>query len=84
MDSHELERIIKFRSESLDPKSHRESDRSTAQHSLPRGEYIQGNSNNKLNKNLVKLQPLDYKKGNDTDDSLEGSLGSKCIPDYLI
>jgi len=48
---------------------------SVSTNSLPRGEYLQNINNPKMNKNLVKLKPIDMKKANN-DESFEGTLSS--------
>jgi len=73
MMSQEVDKTFKFRSESADIKASRNSGHSTSQSSLPRGEYLQPASS-RSSMSHVKLKPLDYKKGNDTDDSFDGSL----------
>jgi len=77
MDGHQIERMLKIRSESADVKASSDFNKSTSQHSLPRGEYLPQNQNlspkMNLNKNLVKLKPLDVKKITDSDDSFESS-----------
>jgi len=80
MDGHQIERMLKIRSESADVKASSDFNKSTSQHSLPRGEYLPQNQNlspkMNLNKNLVKLKPLDVKKITDSDDSFESSAQS--------
>lgn len=77
MNNHEIDKMLKLRSESADVKTIREpGNNSTAQHSLPRGEYLQPALSPKMNKNLVKLKPIANKKAGEGDESFEGSLQS--------
>jgi len=68
MDGHEIERALKIRSESENPRGSRD-DGHSSQHVLPRGEYIQSSLSPKinLNKNLVKLKPLEKKDGEESE-----------------
>lgn len=85
MDGHQIERMLKIRSESADVKASKDSNKSTSQHSLPRGEYLPQNMSPKMNvnKNLVKLKPLDVKKITDSDDSFDSSAQSNPIIKFL-
>jgi hypothetical protein len=77
MNNHEIDKMLKLRSESADIKVTREpGNNSTSQNSLPRGEYLQPALSPKMNKNLVKLKPIGNKKGAEGDESFEGSLQS--------
>jgi len=78
MDGHQIERMLKIRSESADVKTF---NKSTSQQSLPRGEYLPINVSPKMNvnRNIVKLKPLDVKKITDSDDSFESSVQSISI-----
>lgn len=82
IDGNEIERMLKIRSESVGLKGSSESDNSTSQQSLPRGDYHQAVSSPRKNKNLVKLKPIESpkKQNSDTDDSFESSLQSNHIP----
>jgi len=68
MDGHEIERALKIRSESENPRGSRD-DGHSSQHILPRGEYIQSSLSPKINmnKNLVKLKPLEKKDGEESE-----------------
>jgi len=68
MDGHEIERVLKIRSESENPRGSRD-DGHSSQHILPRGEYIQSSLSPKINmnKNLVKLKPLEKKDGEESE-----------------